>query len=698
MKNYFSIILVFTLIVSGQPEATANIGSSLSQASRFYKKIQADEDQLQNKRLKSQSAFRPKSCPVFSSQYSSLAAKMKRVVNMLENDSECMAKIGGTVKNIEADITKMNKFQQDQEKANTELAILRTSARGGVGADPLTTQQQSQKDLQARTRAQQISVVQSSLGNFTSLAQNVACKSTLTASDGVGMLSDVIVGTTSYGMMDQGATGVGSAIALGGMAVGSILKMISLLLIDNWDFYNEEDRNNFVKLNCSFFQLKTDMDEVGILEVKTTAHDAEIRRLNALVKSIDDHVRKLTLAINKDTKLNKMRNMAKVISKLSEGKKYDGKKNAQLHYKFKDIQSLLNGEAQRARRDDEQAGVLVKIFDQYKEMIALVNDPGINMGTTGRSLHYPKIQKEYASNNLIGNAKTGQDLWKRILKAPDVKVGATSPSAYDYFISKFLSPVMWLMALQEQKINKGRMAQVLKSPLIKARIAIDKLNALAKQYEERANFLSKVKKGGIFSDEDDGTNIKTNILIGFKKIEESIYGKLGGKFLDYVTSNGSTSMKQFIDLLKSSRDHFKGSNNSKCADALRTRQAYNLGESLTNQAYDFLATNMDSFYEPNKRHKYLVWKPAFFQKGILKHVTSVKDARDLIKRRGGKFPTDFKIPKGKSGNKIKKLTYTSTGELMLRMKMAQSDIDLVQRYISKARCTSKKGDTGKLNF
>ena len=491
----------------------------------------------------------------------------------------------------------------------------------------------------------------------------------------------------------------GTFLWLGGMAVGSILKMISLLLTDNWNFTKEVDRNNFVKLNCSFFQLKTDMDEVGILEVKTTAHDSEIRRLNSLVKNIDEQVKKLTLAIDKDIKANKMRKMIQVISKLGEGKKYDGQKNAQLYYKFKAIKSLLNGEAQRARGDDQQAGVLVKIFDQYKEMIALVNDPGINMGTTGRSLHFPKVQKGYASKNLIGNAKTGQDLWKRILKAPDVKVGATSPSAYDYLISNFLSPVMWLMALQEQKIHKGRMAQVMKGPLIKARIAINKLNALAKQYHDRSNFLSKVKRGGIFSDEDDGTNIKTNILIGFKKIEEAIYGKLGGKFLDFVTTQGTKSMNQFIDLLKSSRENFKGANNAKCADALRTRQAYNLGESLTNQAYDFLATNIDSFYEPNKRHKYLIWKPAHFQKGILKHVSSVKDARIVIKKNRGQLPNDFKIPsKGASGNKIKKLTYTSTGELMIRLKMAQTDIDLVQRYISKARCTSKKGDTGKLNF
>jgi hypothetical protein len=162
---------------------------------------------------------------------------------------------------------------------------------------------------------------------------------------------------------------VGTGVALGGMAVGSLLKVLTMLLKQKRDFRKEDDRVNFVKLNCSFFQLKSDMDEVGILQVRTDEHNKEINRLKSISKRVQEQVSLIQKAIDQDNKLNKFRNAAKIVAKLTEGNpKFNGKKNTRLYYLFKEISSYINHTAIPAVRsnDDKRAKILVKMYNYQR--------------------------------------------------------------------------------------------------------------------------------------------------------------------------------------------------------------------------------------------------------------------------------------------------------------------------------------------
>jgi hypothetical protein len=383
------------------------------------------------------------------------------------------------------------------------------------------------------------------------------------------------------------------------------------------------------------------------------------------------------------------------VAKLTEGNsKYDGRKNTRLYYLFKEISSYINYTALPAVRsnDDKRAKILLKMYNYYTQLKELVNDPSINMGTTGKILHFSKFAKGYGGDNLIGKAQSGDQLWLRILKAPPVKTGDNLITAYEYFIKNFLGPVDWLRGILQQKVMGGSLANLVRSPTIKALVAMEKLKYIISKINMRISELEKFKTGGIFSDADDGSAIKANILLGFKEIEATVYGKVGASFLTYVSKNGNKSIKNYLGHVKNliKDDTIKSVNNKKCPEANKIMTEYGIAESLTNMGYDFLAINMDSFFEPRKFYSYLRWKSAWHQRHIQNHVKSIKSFRQ-------KYGQQKQIPLSDK-NKFKAILYTPMGSLMFRIKQSQMNLGKIQSYVEKARCKGRRDAKLKLSF
>jgi hypothetical protein len=408
------------------------------------------------------------------------------------------------------------------------------------------------------------------------------------------------------------------------------------------------------------------------LEVKTKENDEEIKKLQKNQDSITRQIVKLQNEIAKENKRLKLKEKINVMARLSAGnKKYDGLKNVELFYKFKNIRNILNDDALRAKTDDKKAEILIKLFNEYKEMISLINDPSINMGTTGRVLHFPKVEKEY--KKILNGATSSDQLWKTILKKGE----------YKKFIENFLKPVDWLIAHQLYVVNQGSFARLVKDPRIKAQIVIFRLKNLYDSYEERKKFVINIKNGTLFEESAEGTQIKANIILGFNKIENIIYGKIGRGFLDYSTKEGSWAENKFKKQYK--RINVENvRDNSECPNAINSRRNYQLAESLTQVAYDFIATNKDSFFDPKSRLRYLKGTKAYSQSVILNHVKSVKEAEKLIKANGGSFPASKKNPLYKRG------LWTPVGSMMIRLKQSYPDVQKIQSYINAKHCASKR--------
>ena len=211
--NLFFILLVSILYNS---QALANIKSLIDESKEFYKIIVAEEKEEAKRKDRAAKGYRPNSCPIFSDQYSEFYLKMQKVMTLLKNDKDCVKQIGGTIENIQNDLGELNKFQLDQEKVIEKRKGL-LDASEGKESETLTPEQRASKDLQHFDRQNQLSIIRSSLGNLNGLAALGVCRKSLTSSEIMGLLSDVVVGGTTYGMMIP--SNIGTGVALAGMAV-----------------------------------------------------------------------------------------------------------------------------------------------------------------------------------------------------------------------------------------------------------------------------------------------------------------------------------------------------------------------------------------------------------------------------------------------------------------------------------------------
>jgi hypothetical protein len=123
-----------------------------------------------------------------------------------------------------------------------------------------------------------------------------------------------------------------------------------------------------------------------------------------------------------------------------------------------------------------------------------------------------------------------------------------------------------------------------------------------------------VINGRSYSRNDDGSENKTAILDSSKEIADQVYGKWGSKFLKYTTKNARKLNLEFNQkyseyskghlLIKEKRAHAIKSVNDMshlmkvyaCQDARPRIELWNTADSLSQAAYDFIATNKDLFH------------------------------------------------------------------------------------------------------
>ena len=119
-----------------------------------------------------------------------------------------------------------------------------------------------------------IEMVSKSLNTFSSLAEKAECQYSLRDQGALSVMSDVIQSVSGLGLLVPNEYGF--IAAAGGMAVGSVLKIIDVMLKSKYNWKKEEDRNTFLKYNCAFFDIKDQMDAAGIITVRTSMHQQEI--------------------------------------------------------------------------------------------------------------------------------------------------------------------------------------------------------------------------------------------------------------------------------------------------------------------------------------------------------------------------------------------------------------------------------------
>lgn len=672
--NRFVALILIGSILSFDIFAATPFDMAYQSYNKILKKIEYEINNKKNKVI----GFRPKSCPLNSVQFKGLAEKLKSISNSLENNSKCTAGVQGTLKNIDSAISEINRIEKDQREQD-DLRHQGYSSRLSEEEKKKYTSSHEIAQYEAAQRERKMELVQNSLKNFSNVAENAECQKALTASSGMSMAGDVVFGASGLGMLYPGPEGF--AAAMGGQMIGALFKIISVLLTPIWDFSKQEDRETFIKINCAFFDVKSDLEKVGLLENRSDSTEMELRFLESMRLEISNQIASLQKYLDNLKTNRNLKNKIKILGKFSmDGK--DGLLTYQLFNLINESRTFINTEALFARSSNQRVKSIEKLFDFYQDIskILFQNNQKIQMGRVERVRDLPLTLKEFP--RVLKGANTKDKLWQIVMPNR-----ATEIQDYEKYIKDFLRPIEWLESnLQELANNASNIGfrELVQSNEIKIMVLLSRFETLDEGLKGRETFLRNLSRGAVFSEADNGAAIKANILLEYNHIQDAIYGKIGRDFLDYIGKNASTHINDFNKRIKNVEGQLSSIDRNLCPDVLKVRYSYITSTALTNLGFDFLMANKDSFYAPGKS-RFLVFSKGWSQNRIKEHYDSSVGAKKLILQHKGQLPPGLKNP-------FKETFYTPIGSDIFRITQALPNLRQVQNFISKNGCSKSKVD------
>lgn len=532
---------------------------------------------------------RPKSCPMESKRFTDLIAKTEAIKdvlkgNCLKKDNDKMTEVLDSIKDIQDELKNQaivanNSSSTAPSLTSTLANLLAGNTTLGTAATGTAT---DSKSLDGMKYSKLFS-------NITTMFKKSQCS----MEDGrvLEMTADLIYDSTQIGVLAGNTLGL--AVAGAGFLVSSALRLIDLIIKKRFDFDKPTDRQTFVKLNCSFYEIRRELEVQGAFDIENSTSREDYRDTKAMIEEMLAELKKI-----EEEKINIARSHTEIDRTTFE---------------------LNVGDVTELRK------ILVKV-QKYLQ-------PGVNATSdvpteTQKLLMISQLAQDYDA--LVEQLKSYKNL----------KISSI-PMLEDVFISELkkfdsLNVVMFIktMNMSANDFNENHRAKILfhimridadiskkgntlseKSQKIKTEFStsLDKRKAdLATKIMELRKVEAKL--GGVvnprdYSGLDDGSENMISILDNHKKISGQIYGEWGEKFLKFSTYKSIEEVKNFKERISSFNkkydDLIKGKKapiSYACQDAQKLRLIFKHADSLVQEGFDFVATNKDIIYSDVKNY------------------------------------------------------------------------------------------------
>ena len=421
--------------------------------------------------------------------------------------------------------------------------------------------------------------------------------------------ANIIQNFSQFGLYSPSATGV--SVAYGGLVVSSILKFINNLFEGRFDFKKDEDRLTFIKLNCSFYDVRIKMQEAGILDISTDAHYKDLAAVEELINILN----RLDSNISSNSKT--ISDQLEVIRKAHVDS--IGKERVKLFKPIIEILTPLNSSSDvpvSAQRDM----ILDKLtlnFDLLQSYVSKFIAPseGKRISRQNRSL-----QELLTSIDEVGNLE----------KVIELEEGSDSNfnkymKNLKYHFERVVTEVSELkedasdeLSKVEIKVSANKVLTFKEtSELLKSGNGVKTSDQIKRIIAElntlKAKLLSITGKKE-FTSENGADGADLRILEAHDKIINYIYGDYGLNFVDHMRKKSAKVNKLFIKDFKKfaksnlnvNKDHYTIKDAKKlssdqidkaCVSAKNLRATWKYGQKWAEMGYDFLSTNKDIFGE-----------------------------------------------------------------------------------------------------
>lgn len=554
------ISFVIAIIAAVTPWTAFSADIDLARADQLIKKYNAVYE-------------RPKSCPLESKKFSDLIAKTEAIKDVLKGN--CLKSEDGKMNEMLDSI----KSLQDSLKEN---AMITNS--------PTLSEVVSDSDQKANAiSGVKFSAVFSNINNMIK-------KNQCNTEDGrvLETAADLIYNSTQLGVLSGNA--VGLIVAGGGFLISSALRLIDMIIKQRFDFEKPADRQTFVKLNCSFYEIRRELDTQGALDMENSLTRDDYRDTKALADELMIELKKLDTDKVNIAKANAeidRTTFAENVGDLTELKKTLVK-----------IQKYLQPGLNQALDIPTETQKLLMIsqlaqdYDLIVGQIKIYKDLNISSIPMLDDL-FIQDMKKFDSLDIAGFTEAMNISGKDFNENHRAKIL--------FHIIRIGSDIT---AKEQKVLSKGeKQKAILASGMEKKKDEyLSRLVELRKIETRLGNLVAPKEYSGL----DDGSENMVAIIDNHNKITSQLYGEWGDKFLKFTTTKSFEEVSTFNERLFSFNTKYasilkdgkldKIKTSYFCQDAQKLRLMFKHADSVVQEGYDFIATNKDLIYSDVKNY------------------------------------------------------------------------------------------------
>lgn len=647
------------------------LGLLTNQASAFEGPIVGIDSQKQDRidyllERHKPTSVRPLACPMQSNQHKDILGKIVNIKNLFKDNC------------TNADPARLDELLEGATLIQNDI----NTAQGQTGSAESTA-------IPTEVNGQAISSVVNNINGILTTGQ---CK----FKDGSFLenTADVITSFSQMGLLVPNSNGL--LISAGGLALSSILRIMHNLFTPLFDFTKTSERQTFIKLNCSFYDIRRDIEASGFMDVSSDYHKKDLEEVVTLAKGLEIKLKSIT------------KSKSEILTKIGKDEAAFIKKNlgtlASLSKIVASAKLIITSKVQ------DDAGVpantkklqviqeLTLLKSELSKLLTAYTESGMSKIPPMDMMLAEELKKlDFAGENLAGYMA----LVKEDVKTFNEGFRASLLFHFDRILGDITSSGHAL----KTKFNEETLIEGLKVPeyikalelrVLELTKSIDATHKKLKVVELR---LGRITKDVSYSSSDDGEDNIVSILSSYNEITEQVYGEWGEKFLRYTTESSFEKNKKFEEQFSKFADNHlikkdgnlivpKASSLSElrtlyaCQDAEPFRRAWKLANGLSQNGYDFLATNKDLFHSDTAESLMsgIHLKRSDFER-IQFHYKSAMFAKKLMSGESVSSKNKDKYLKKRGGHK------RYLGMVMLEVNRSKSKAILLQELIERYNCS-----------
>lgn len=611
---------------------------------------------------------RPSKCPLKNLQPKILHEKLLLISKAfqygqcLDNNNQLLQGLESIAEKAHLTIQSMNNTNQNFTPLSSLSDITESTA---VTTEVTETMNTSDITLSSNnvTDTEYYSNVMNYLGK---ISQDDDCVNNLKKQGFLSVLANIVTSIGQTSLLVPSPSGF--LFSAAGIGFGSTLKVIAGLFKSRFNWSSSEERTQFQELNCSFFDLRREIEKTQVFETTVQTRKEKIDAIKEQISLIEAYKNKL---ISEQKEANQ-----KII--LLKENYYRSQNKLESYKIFQTIETFIKKTDEELKKQPPNIPRLISDLEDFTQKFTGASQETLSGSHQILDTFFSPFKKE----NLLEVYALEHSLFLRKHLNPIL--------IYLKKHKEILSTEMTLMTTDflnirrnpQTKTNHEILKEIETKYISLVKKTGDTLVYLKNQNEILTNYSNKKD----YDSYDDSSHRNYDIIKEYLTIQEAIYESLGYPYLKYFRKEIYDNMKIFKRRakrfnFKKNVPPFKKELPWLCRNAHQLILNWQNADSASEVSWDFLETNIGLFYQDIKKIKFFLHLFPIARTKQYKLYRSARSA-EIAKNLVYKNVAYHKNELNKYGLRYKK----NLGKLMFDIKRLKPQKELISQFMEKNQC------------